>query len=201
MSEEERPTCAVLFFDPCNEGVQLQNLVYLHYPQGECEEVQCSLYSPGPVGDDEVLTRLIVHPIHFDDDGKVSPLAFNDATTMDLSLFREGLAEDSEIQLAIDEIRKLGQSKVPPQNRLVQVVMQASAREIRDKTFESGGIWKFYIYDTGVAEKPAHASVFTPEVARKGAAQRKARKALLELFTKKTVIVDDYRNLNYCGVA
>ena len=177
MTSAGRPSCRAIFGDPTLQGRSLQDVVYAHYPDGECEAASVSADSSGPVEDGELLTRLIVHPIHYDSDrDMLSPMAFQDATTIDLSVFREAQATDTEIQLSIDEIRALGQTRIPPQDRLVNLIMQATAGELRASKFASDGTWMCRVYDTAVPAKPAHASVFTPPAARKGSAQRQVRK-------------------------
>lgn len=196
MTEAGRLTCQEIFASPGLRGAALQDAVHAAYPGGDCERSSVSSSSPGPVEDDELLTRLIIHPIHYDK-GTVSPLAFQDATTIDLSVFREALATDVEIQLSIDEIRALGETKVPPQERLVALVMQASAAEIRAAKFNGDGSWMCRVYDTAVPKKPAHASVFTPPAARKGSAQRQVRKELLRIFGGRQLAPEGYRQLQF----
>jgi hypothetical protein len=144
---------------------------------------------------------MLVHPIHFDTQtGLVSPLAFADAVNLDLSVFREQNASDSEIQLAIDEIRKTGASKVPKQERIVTLVMQAQAAKVRNCTFEDDKSRMCFVYDTVTYDKPNHASVFTPERATKKGG-REVRRALLKLFSENRILPDNYRTLIYEGVA
>jgi hypothetical protein len=194
----ETPTCRMLFEGACLAGKGLQDEVYKHFPNGECENEAVSSFSIGPVRDDETLTRLIIHPIHYDvERGEVHPLAFQDATTLDLSVFREEIATDEEIQRAIDAVKSTGQSRVVPQERLVTLVMQATAGRIRELEFDDQPECMCRVYDTGSPLAPAHASVFTPTSARKGSKQRQVRRALLELFNAQRVTPEDYRPLQY----
>ena len=200
MSEADRPSCTCLFEYSCLQGKALQDEVYIHYPDGDCEGQAVSSYSPGRVEDAELLTRLIIHPIHYDTQtGIVSPLAFNDATTIDLSVFREKFATDAEIQMAINEVRATGCTRIPPQDRVITLIMQAEASEIRASIFEDDGTRMCRIYDTGEPSKPAHASVFTPTRARKGSSQRSVRRKLLEIFSRMQVLPEKYRALVYEG--
>jgi hypothetical protein len=204
-SDEEVPdgavigiTCSALFARVDLAGTALQDAVFASKPLGDCESVSISGFSPGPVSDSETLTKLILHPIHVDPvTGQISPMAFQDATTLDLSLFREQMAENSEIQLAIDQIRATGASKVPPQDRLLQLVMQATAEDIRGLRFDDNNERMCFVYDTGECDKPHHASVFTPTSARKGSRQRQVRKKLFELFSLKIVPLESYRSLAF----
>ncbi|MDF2494574.1 hypothetical protein [Sphingomonas sp.] len=196
--QPSKPSCAIIFGELCLRGAGLQDAVYAAYSKGECEAESISGHSPGRVEDNELLTKFIVDPIHLDPvTGVISPLAFQDATTIDLSLFREALAQDSELQAAINAIKATGASKLPPQERGIQLVMQTSAGDLRSLVFEDGSERMCMVYDTALPDKPAHASVFTPSVARKGAKQREVRRKLLALFSKKTVRLADYRKLSY----
>ena len=163
-------------------GKDLQDAIHASFPEGECEECSISEHSHGPVADDEILTKLIVDPIHIDK-GVVSPAAFTDAYSLDLSLFREELATDKEIQLAIDQIKNTGWGKESPQSRSIVAVMHASAESIRALRLDNPSGPMCRIYDTGEADKPAHASVFTPTRARTNKSdQRAIRRALLNAF-------------------
>lgn len=183
----------------------LQDTVFCHYPAGDCEAEKVCHFSPGPVDDDECLTRLIIDPIHVDDrTGDILPLAFQDACTLDLSLFREKYAFDAEIQLAIDEIRHSGKNKTPPKDQVVRTVFQASARSIRELTFDDDNSRMCFIYDTATDQKPAHASVFTPSRTRRTQSlsqtrkyQRQVRKKLFEIFNNNKVLIENYRKLDY----
>ena len=191
---EQKPSCRKIFEGSCLIGQQLQNEVYVHYPTGECEKCGVSSYSPGRVEDGELLTRLIVQPIHWDE-GKIHPLAFQEATTLELSVFREERATDGEIQTAINEIKATGETKVIPEQRLVAVVMQALAGDVRESVFPDELDRMCFVYDTATPTKPSHASIFTPSKARKGSPQRAVRRALLELFSKRQIEIVDYRPL------
>lgn len=193
-----RPSCGFLFEGACLVGRLLQDEVHKHYPHGECEAARVSSFSPGRVEDAETLTRLIIHPIHYDPETQlVSPLAFQDATTLDLSVFREGHATDQEIQHSIDAVKATGETRVPPQERLVTLIMQATTAQTRALVFDGTTDRMCTVYDTGKPTSPAHASVFTPTCARKGSKQRQVRRALLELFGALRLAPDSYRPLQY----
>lgn len=179
-------------FNSAMSGSSLQDEVYETFSNGECEQCSVSEHSPGPVENDEILTKLIVDPIHFDN-GIVSPAAFTDAYTLDLSLFRENYAGDAELQLAINQIKATGQKKDPIQKRQIVAVMHASAAAVRQLQLEEPNERMCLVYDTAEADKPAHASIFTPSRARKSKKdQRAIRRALLDVFGQPTVL-DAYR--------
>lgn len=194
----EPPTCRILFEGACLAGVRLQDEVFKNYPNGECEATKVSSFSPCPVDNNELLTRLIIHPIHYDEQKQqVSPMAFQEATTMDLSVFRELRATDAEVQHSIDQVKITGKARTKPQERFVFLVMQALTSDIRNLAFEDLPMPMCRVYDTAIPTNRAHASVFTPICARKGSRQRQVRRALLELFSLRQMDPEEYRPLEY----
>ena len=98
-------SCRELFTSSGLSGTALQAAVEIQFPNGDCEQVTVSPYSPGPVADEETLTRLVFHPIHIHPTtGAPTSMAFADAWSSDLSVFREDKATDQEIALAIKQM-------------------------------------------------------------------------------------------------
>ena len=122
--------CLDLFSNSKLAGIQLQEAVEANFPNGECEEVSVSKYSPCPVEPSETLVRLAFHPIHVDN-GRITSVAFMDVYRSDLSVFRDERATDTEIALAIEQMLVTGLKKSPPQNRHVAAVMTAGTGTIR----------------------------------------------------------------------
>jgi hypothetical protein len=139
--------------DGCDFGVAADE----RFPDGRCERASVSEHSPGPVHPNEKLTRLVIHPIHMDNEKPVS-MVFTDAWNSDLSLFREKRATDMEIELALEENYATGRRKVPPQNRSFVGVMHARAFAIRRAVLDNGPMRAFRVYDTAQQTKPHHAS-------------------------------------------
>jgi hypothetical protein len=152
------------------------------FPAGECERMPVSEFSPGCVHALEKLTRLVIHPIHVNNDGVPVSIVFNDAWSSDLSLFRETRAANAEIQLALAENRATGQRRNPPQDRSFLGVMYARANAIRRATFDGFAGPAFRVYDTAEANKPNHASVFMTRAAKAALTSKKVRKKLWETF-------------------
>jgi hypothetical protein len=162
-------TCRNLFSTPGLEGQALQEKVEEQFPDGACETVKVSDHSPGPVGDNETLTRFVFAPIHVDEKGMPVSTAFSDAWKFDLSVFREELASDAELHLAIAQIKDIGLRKTPPVPRKVVAVMATRAGGIRAETVNP-------------AESQASArTAMTPQ---------KVRKRLFDLF----ITVHAYRS-------
>jgi hypothetical protein len=183
-------TCRELFSTPGLEGKELQEKVEDQFPNGACEAVAVSEHSPGPVEDDETLTRFIFAPIHVDGGGVPVSTAFSDAWNSDLSVFREEGASDEELKLAITQVKEIGLAKEPPKPRKLVAVMMAKASQIRAEVVKPTSSKAFRIYDTADAEKPHHASVFVTKDGRTGMSEKQVRRRLFELFAA----VQEYRS-------
>ena len=181
--------CLDLFSKSGLAGIPLQEAVEAKFPNGECEAVAVSEYSPCPVHASETLVRLAFHPIHVDQSGRVLSVAFTDAWRSDLSVFRDERATDAEIALAIEQMKLTGAKKTPPQNRNVAAAMVASAGTIRAQVVDGANDQAFRVYDTGDEAKPHHASIFLTQTARSKLTEKSVRKRLYELF----VTVPKYR--------
>ena len=172
--------CRDLYSACLNDGRDFGVAVDEAFPAGECELMPVSEFSPGCVHALEQLTRLVIHPIHVNNDGMPVSIVFNDAWNSDLSLFREARATDTEIQIALAENRATGQAR--SQDRSFFGVMYALADAIRRATFDGFAGPVFRIYDTAEANKPHHASVFMTRAAKKALTNKKVRKKLWEIF-------------------
>jgi len=172
--------CRDLYSACLNDGRDFGVAVDEAFPAGECERMPVSEFSPGCVQALENLTRLVIHPIHVNNDGMPVSIIFNDAWNSDLSLFREARATDTEIQIALAENRATGQAR--SQDRSFLGVMYALADAIRRATFDEFSGPVFRVYDTAEANKPHHASVFMTKAAKKALTIKKMRKKLWETF-------------------
>ena len=123
--------------------------------------------------------------------GEILPAAFVDAWNSDLSVFRDELATDNELNLAIEQMKLTGASKPKPQNRHVAAVMLAGTSVIRAQIVQGTSNRAFRVYDTAEATKPHHASIFLTQSARSILSAKAVRKRLFELFKKAD---QQYRN-------
>lgn len=177
-------SCQDLFTSSGLTGISLQTAVEDRFCNGECEKVAVSPFSPGPVIDDECLTRLVFHPIHVHPHtGIPVSMAFADAWSSDLSVFREEQASDVEITLAIDQMKATGAKKAPPQQRAVVAAMSIGTGRLRAEVIGKHDARAFRVYDTAEEAKPHHASVFLSKVARSEMTEKSSRKRLFELFS------------------
>lgn len=183
-------SCQDLFTASGLVGLALQTAVEAHFPDGDCEKVAVSPFSAGPVGDSETLSRLVFHPIHVNEKtGALVSMAFADAWTSDLSVFREEKASDEEIGLAITQMKQTGLSKTPPRDRTVIAVMTATTSRVRSEVIGDEKNRTFRVYDTAKEHKPSHASVFLTQIGRTQLTEKRARKRLFEVFA----VITDYR--------
>jgi len=124
------------------------------------ESVPASEYSPEPVGNDEVLCRQLVQPIHFQDDGSIDPAAFDDVMNKGLSTDRlkyRDLAE-SQIEGIARAERHNTEFPMKPRRELVAFA-QFNAGDIRDVTPMNSNHRALAVYDTALPDNPAHADI------------------------------------------
>lgn len=175
--------CGSLFSDSGLAGAALQKVVEERFPNGECERVSVSRFSPGPVTDDEILERLVFHPIHIDQaTGRPNSQTFADACTSDLSVFRRERATQEEVALAVQQMMARGRQKVPPQDRELRGRMVARTEVVRSALVPSTDARAFRVYDTAEEQKPHHASVFLTCLGRERMSQKAVKKRLYETF-------------------
>jgi hypothetical protein len=175
--------CASLFSSSNLVGAALQRAVEDRFPDGECERVSVSRFSPGPVADDEALERLVFHPIHIDPaTGRPTSQTFADAWSSDLSVFRQERATREEIALATAQMKARGLRKTPPEVREVHGSMVARTGAIRAFLVPATDARAFRVYDTAEEEKPHHVSVFLTCFGRANMSPKAVKKRLYELF-------------------
>ena len=175
--------CCSLFCDLGLVGAALQKVAEERFPDGECERVSVSRFSPGPVTDDETLERLVFHPIHIDPGtGRPTLQIFTDAWTSDLSVFRQERATREEIALAVQQMKERGLKKRPPEEREVRGRMVARTEVVRAALVPNTESRAFRVYDTAEERKPHHASVFLTCLGREKISQKAVKKRLYEIF-------------------
>lgn len=152
--------CRETFCESGFSGAELQRLVSELHPCFECERENCSPFSPGPVEDDEVIGFLVIHPIHFDiQRNEVVPEAFRELTNRDLSTIRQAFATKGEADLTREQLIEIGLNRTRPQTRLIEEVFVAKVSDFRGANDNEGRL--LAVYDTGLEDKPSHASIFT----------------------------------------
>jgi hypothetical protein len=126
-------------------------------PECGCEAERVSRHSPGPVLDDEVLSRLIFSPIHYDAaTHRIKEAAFEDGSNKGMSVYRHR-------QTTLAELQQRGERKVekdrltrPDRQLAGRIEVQAGrARQIRSTP--SGA--RYCIYDTAQPDDCAHADL------------------------------------------
>ena len=175
--------CSSLFSNSNLAGAALEQAVEERFPNGECECVSVSPFSPGPVADGETLERLVFHPIHIDQaTGRPTSQVFTDVWTSDLSVFRQERAAKEEVALAVEQMIARGLRKVPPEERQVRGRMVARTATVRALLLPSSDARAFRVYDTAEEPKPHHASVFLTCLGRRRMSQKVVKKRLYEIF-------------------
>ena len=124
------------------------------------EALPASEHSPEPVRNDELLCRQLIQPIHFQDDGSVTPTAFDDAMNKGLSTDRLNLRDPDESRR--EGIARANQHNVDyplkPRREFIALV-QFSVADIRSISAPNSSDRALAVYDTGLPSNPAHADV------------------------------------------
>lgn len=120
------------------------------------ETSTASDHSPGPVGQDEILYRQIVQPLHVDLETKtLRPFAFNDVAN-------KGLSVDRAKHWSVAEIVKSGRDCVAAHpagdGRSLYALAELRSLDLR-LIVDRSGQRSFAIYDTATCDNFAHADV------------------------------------------
>lgn len=182
-----------LFFEslPTDDRVsERADLIDSTHPMAACEVESVSPHSAGPVKDDEYLHRYVFSPLHVHD-GKVVTALFSDAKNKGLSCER-GYSYTPSADLhsrGENQVDAFNENRRPNQPKRTYVgAVTAKSDEVRNITLENSRIYA--VYDTGLANNPAHVDVFEMPSVMKSAMkseQKLARLALAEAFTDEPV--------------
>lgn len=137
-----------------------------------------SIFSPFPVADDEVVTRIIFSPIHFKN-GKIKPAAFSHAETKGCSVNREQFVTKKTL------INFVQNSLQKNPTWSFQGATQASVKDLRSIRVENARA--YCVYDIADCDNPAHSEIhmasdmIDPD-------RLEARAKLFKAFNTETVI-------------
>jgi len=148
-----------------------------------CEKESVSKYSPCPVHNDECLIRQIYSPIHIDEEtGRLKPLAFEDTSTIGMSVNRKSYISKEELEEKIAQKLQLDETR--GKKRACKGVATAKCSDIRNLTQKEkeSEIRLFCIYDTATGKDKSHADICQAISGR--TAGSKARHDLREIFSK-----------------
>ena len=158
MSEQVNPCRA--FFDAHEKNPKKVEALWKQPARFDWERLPASEHSPGPVGNDEELARVVVSPIHLDAESGEITLAFlSDVKNKGGSSDR--LAHCS-VNYAIARSAAIQAGKnaagAADRQRAVQGVARFAAKSLRLLS-TSSGTQAFGVYDTGRADNAGHADV------------------------------------------
>ena len=146
------------------------------------EQRSVSEYSPGIVGNGEVLLRQIFSPIHIDQEtGEVKPAAFSDVKD-------KGLSTNRLRHISADAIVTKGEAKAVAdrdsgKEREFLGIILAHCRNVRAIKSAMEEKRAFCVSDTARADDPSHADVCQVPMSKMAA--RDARRRLMLEFSKK----------------
>jgi hypothetical protein len=153
------------------------------------EKVSASEFSPKPVGNDEILCRQLVQPIHFQDDGSIDPSAFDDVMNKGLSTDRLKYRdlEESQSEGVARAERHNADFPMKPRRKLVAFA-QFYVGEIRDVTAMNSDDRALAVYDTALPSNPSHADICV--VAEKTKGNRRSIRSKLHDLAKRHELGD-----------
>lgn len=160
-----------------------------HSQEDDCphEATSVSQYSPGPVANAETLARQIFTPHHIDvATGEVNAAAFSDAKDKGLSVNR--VEHTTKADLVARGQQKAVAAQQAGKEREFVGIIESSCADIR--AIQSSGRRAFCVIDTALEDNTSHADVCQVPLSPKDG--RSARKALMDVFSKKPTKPDDY---------
>ncbi|MDR8090332.1 hypothetical protein KPB05_23010 [Burkholderia gladioli] len=123
------------------------------------ENESASDHSPGPVASNESVIRQVTHPNFVDDENKIKPIWFDDVMNRGLSTDRLSITTVNEV---VERARRRADERnAKPENAERQVTVHSLGKLSVEKIrrVRCGDVQAFGVYDTGLAENPAHADV------------------------------------------
>lgn len=173
--------CSEDFQEAADAGDHCGKLAQKH-PDCACEAESVSPSSPGPVGAEEALARLIYSPLHVDPiTGEVTEAAFSDVKDKGLSVQRLTHVSEAHVR-AIGEKKLADDHALGKTDRVLLGIVTGSVAAIRQQTYETGER-TFCVYDSALQDTPAHADVCqTPATPSE---MKRARKRLRDLFERQ----------------
>lgn len=177
----------------CNPSSERAQKLDAAQPECRCQGHSVSPFSHGPVGDDEILIRVLVAPQHMDKKKKLPrAAALSDAERAGLSVFRELEATDQEIrgvaEKLVERARATQGSKAG-----VFGVLRMVCRDVRLCRSEEDVSPAYCVYDTAEKEIESHAEVFQRVHQADDSLKDARRLALFNVVKTAFVSVGDFR--------
>ena len=141
--------CAAMLNGEADDDKQASR-VDVAFPNCACEQCKVGVESPGPVGSDEQIYRLIVSPASVDwNANKIIADSFRDAALNGLSVFRE-CASDADVEaLVVDRLTRKADKPIKTVQALIKIGVQA----IRDQVSAEVDGRLFCAYDETVPRR------------------------------------------------
>lgn len=147
------------FFDKSGGALNCCELMQANPTMCEAwEKSSVSVYSPGPVKDEETLYRQILNPVHVEAGAaELKPTAFNDVSDKGLSVNRdcEGKNKEALVQAGIERAKA---TSIAEKVRTFVALARFCCHRVRAIT-DDAGQRGFLVLDTAIKEDPSHADI------------------------------------------
>lgn len=154
---------------------------FAKWEECQCEQVQTTEFSPGPVLNEEILIRHIFSPLHFDQETRtLKPAAFADIWGVGFSVTRQAHSTLEQFKSLTAFLLGIKQQK-NPQAELV-CLLSISVDTMRAMRCSSDNGRLLCVYDTGSKSNPAHADLCTPRIPPNREEKAALRDVLTESF-------------------
>ncbi len=144
-----------------------------------------SEHSPCPVSNTEFLFRQIISPIHFDEDtGQITSAAFDDASSIGLSVNRELYTNKENVsQMAKDRVDSFNQTNLHKPQRNFAGIVKFVCNDIRQITIHTNQsespLRGFCVFDTALEHDKSHSDIC--QIVKSKGDGRSARSKLRDL--------------------
>ena len=152
----------------------------------ECEQSSQSEWSPGLVGDNEAIARLVFSPLHVDENGNVLSTAFSDIDSRGLSVNRLTYCP-LHVLISLGRKKEAMDRDRGRHNRTFLGFVEAPVSNVRYVKRPESDDRAFCVLDTALSDNASHADVIFEDVSQLSKGQRKKLRRILqyEVFEQK----------------
>lgn len=188
-------------FDGSENDSNLADNIEAAHPSAACETVSVNENSPGPVKDDELVYRILVSPVDFDDAGLVLESPFQKVYRNGVSAMRS-IASKSDIEQILHDRLSSTSSREAKQVRAIFGAKVGGANGLREQ-IDDDGERLFGVYDQVVSRLdpadepvPTHCGIFLRRPAKGATGRKRLQKdhagRLRELFLEGQLELEDF---------